>query len=678
MSISVASMNHPSSPKPTITEEEPNVDIKDREFVETGSASSSGQPDAADPRDIESERINTFIKPLTVSDSTLYDLSCRFADVYHHLAKTSDTQFLPTPLTSLPCGKEKGRYLAIDVGGSNLRVAFIHLLGDCDEDEATPPPPPGVGGGGNGPSSGGRAHQGTPRRSREYISKPSRKRLARTYEKTWPIGEHLKKDKEGDLFLWIGDCMAEVVADSLGPLVQKGEPVPEELEMGITFSFPMMQKSLSEATLMPTGKGFAITSDLNLGQTLLAGYERHTRKPYDGKQLEPSAKRRRRFTLPRLKIAAITNDAVATLASLAYLIKSLPNSRVAMGIIAGTGCNATIPMDLCKLHPDKAKHVRSQTPDAQQTIVNTEWTVNGTAPPLTELNITTKWDTMLDRACPRPGFQPFEYMTGGRYIGELVRIILYDYLTTYTNATQAALPANLVQPYALSTMYISQTVAQIPSDERLAATLQRTLPPPEFSEWYWTPVTAQAFRKIARAVQNRSAGLIASAVVGLLACQGELSLKEKKNSSSTLIQPGFGISLPVTHLNLPIIGASSSSANASSTSVAATAHSKSDSTASGRSSPGTASDNQVLAATTVPASWNAGPEEIVVAYTGGIIQQYPRFKETCQRYIDRLCMWNGPQESGKSVFLREASDGGIIGAGVLAGMVACHRDLVKR
>ncbi|KAI5291326.1 hypothetical protein KEM54_005369 [Ascosphaera aggregata] len=658
-------MSYPSSPNPTVAETDQTVKIRNQELK-------AGPEPEETAHDIISERIDKFIKPLAVSDKTLYDLSCRFADVYKDLARTSETQFLPTPLTSLPCGKEKGRYLAIDVGGSNLRVAFIHLLGDCDEDESTSPSSPAPGAGGGPP--GGRIFQGTPRRSREIIGKPTRKRLARTYEKTWPIDEHLKKDKEGDLFLWIGDCMAEVVADSLGPLVQKGEPVPEELEMGITFSFPMMQDSLSEATLMPTGKGFAITSDLNLGETLLAGYERHTRKPYDCKQLEPSAKRRRRFTLPRLKIAAITNDAVATLASLAYMIKSLPNSRVAMGIIVGTGSNATIPMNLCDLHPDKAKHVRARNPDAKQTIVNTEWTVNGSAPPLTEFKITTKWDTTLDRACPRPGFQPFEYMTGGRYIGELVRIILNDYLTTYTNATQAALPANLVQPYALSTLYISTTVAQIPSDDRLAATLQRTLPPPEFSEWYWTAGTALAFRKIARAVQNRSAGLIASAVVGLLACQGELSLKEK---SSNTAQSGFGFSLPGTHLDLPIIGASSS-ANASSTSIAGTARSKSDSNASGTSSPGAASDNQALAASTVPASWNSGPEEIVVAYTGGIIQQYPRFKETCQRYIDRLVMWNGPQESGKSVFLREASDGGIIGAGVLAGMVACHRDLVGK
>lgn len=71
-------------------------------------------------------------------------------------------------------------------------------------------------------------------------------------------------------------------------------------------------------------------------------------------------------------------------------------------------------------------------------------------------------------------------------------------------------------------------------------------------------------------------------------------------------------------------------------------------------------------------SWTAvysGPEELVVAYTGGIIQHYPQFKEMCQQHIDRLIMRTGPQRGGKSVFLREASDGGVIGAGVLAGMV---------
>lgn len=407
------------------------------------------------------------------------------------------------------------------------------------------------------------------------------------------------------------------------------------------------QDSLSEATLMPTGKGFAITSNLNLGNTLLAGYDRHTRRPYN--LGEPSAKRRRLFALPKLKIAAITNDTVATLASLAYLVKSLPNSRVAMGIIVGTGCNATIPMKLSDLHETKASHVSSRHPDATETVINTEWTIHGSAPPLNELNITTKWDKELDEACARPGFQPFEYMTGGRYIGELVRIVFYDYLTTVLGLSKKALPANLVQGYALTTTYLSNVVANTPSDSALVAKLKDTLPPPESSSWSWDVHSARAFRKTARAVQTRSACLIAAAVVGLLACTGEIQLRRDGATNprrpSNIIVPAFNGTDIYKPTTIPCNSA--------------------DGTVDGATPEPTASGSQ-----TPPASWQSGPEELVVAYTGGIIQKYPHFKETCQRCIDRLVIWNGPQESGKSVFLREASDGGIIGAGVLAGMVS--------
>lgn len=273
------------------------------------------------------------------------------------------------------------------------------------------------------------------------------------------------------------------------------------------------QESLAEATLMPMGKGFAISSNLNLGNILLNGYEKHTRRPDD--EDEPSTKRRKLFALPKLKIQAITNDTVATLASLAYKVKSLPNSRVAMGIIVGTGCNATIPMKLSALHESKAKSVNTMDPGAVETIVNTEWTISGAAPPLKELNVTTKWDVELDQACARPGFQPFEYMTGGRYIGELIRLILFDYLTTIAELSKRSLPANLVQEYALTTTYISDLVAKARSDNDLAQALNKSLPPPESSDWRWDAQAAGAFRKIARAVQRRSAGLIAAAVVGL-------------------------------------------------------------------------------------------------------------------------------------------------------------------
>lgn len=173
---------------------------------------------------IEEPRLNVdpveeFIKPLVLEESRLYNLARRFSEVYRHLALTSDQQFLPTPVTQLPTGEEVGRYLAIDVGGSNLRVAFIELLGEDADSDRSP----------------GNASE----KSRDTIRKAQRQRVRRTLEKAWPIQEHLKKDKAEDLFSWIGDCVAEVIADSLSSDATKGD-IPEELEMGITFSFPIM------------------------------------------------------------------------------------------------------------------------------------------------------------------------------------------------------------------------------------------------------------------------------------------------------------------------------------------------------------------------------------------------------------------------------------------------------
>jgi hypothetical protein len=179
--------------------------------------------------------VDAFLRPLKPSDATLYRLACSFSDVYRTLALTSDQQFLPTPVTSLPSGQETGRYLAIDVGGSNLRVAFIELLGDSADEtsdngrnNSSGGATAGIGGGADGSA-----------RSRDTIRKAQRQRVRRTLEKTWPIGEHLKMDKAEDLFAWIGDCIAEVVADSLTADVAR-DTIPKEVEMGITFSFPMM------------------------------------------------------------------------------------------------------------------------------------------------------------------------------------------------------------------------------------------------------------------------------------------------------------------------------------------------------------------------------------------------------------------------------------------------------
>jgi hexokinase len=346
------------------------------------------------------------------------------------------------------------------------------------------------------------------------------------------------------------------------------------------------------------GKGFAITSDLNLGKMLLAGYARHCTEISSNSH---DQSRERRSPLPRIRVAAITNDTVATFASLAYAVKAAPNSRVAMGLIVGTGTNATVPMKLESLHPAKRKDLPE--PDAvEMVVINTEWTIRGTDKPLIDLSIKTPWDLTLDANSDAPGFQPFEYMTAGRYIGEIVRLV---YLDVASQERVPGFPAALRVRNALPTRFLSEVVARLDL-EQVTTELERDYPASDSPSVYWTPERAELMRTIAYAVQQRSSALIAAACIGLLNCVGDIHID------------GAG----------------------------------EDSLARNNTCPDEMPDM----------------EELVIAYAGGTISQYPQWLETCQSWIDTLVKEGSKANASKKVVLSEALDGGIIGAGVLAGM----------
>jgi hypothetical protein len=122
-------------------------------------------------------------------------------------------------------------------------------------------------------------------------------------------------------------------------------------------------------------------------------------------------------------------------------------------------------------------------------------------------------------------------------------------------------------------------------------------------------VTARLIRDIALTVQQRSSALLAAACIGLLDCVGD-----------------FDIALEISQ------------------------------TANFRSSNISMHENQEK-------------EELVIAYAGGTISQYLQWLETCQQWIDKLVEDGAVSNASKSVVLRGALNGGIIGAGVLAGMM---------
>lgn len=292
--------------------------------------------------------------------------------------------------------------------------------------------------------------------------------------------------------------------------------------MGVTFSFPMQQKSLSEAILMPMGKGFAVTSNLDLGGHLTTGYEEH-RKP----------------GMPGIKIAAIANDAVATLVSFVYQFPAQAHQRAAMGLIVGTGCNATLPLKLSTLHDSKRPASISILPGEEVTdvkiAVNTEWSIRGSAPPLQKLGLITRWDTELDKAGEVPGFQPLEYMTAGRYLGELARLIFLDYYGTVQGLPVDALPNKLHQRFGLSTTFISHLYPGSTKGPMLQQ-IEHEFPPDDAS-FRWTHELANVLYHIAKAIEMRAAGIVAASTVGLLRCAEEIP--HQPRSGKTELAVGY-------------------------------------------------------------------------------------------------------------------------------------------
>ncbi|KAH6676529.1 hexokinase family protein-like protein [Halenospora varia] len=531
------------------------------------------------------QNLDEFLHPLEIDIPKITSLAKSLSCTFTRLARESQEQFLSTPIsdTILSQGQNaKGRFLAIDIGGTNLRVCFVELKGSAKSGD-----------------------------SYTSTNPAQASRVQRHLEKAWPIGEQLKNDKAEDLFEWVGSCIAEVVREGLR--IWGKQMLPDEIPLGVTFSFPMIQHTLSEATLMSMGKGFAITSNLNLGKLLLEGYEK-TRSI----SLE---------YLPKIKITAIVNDTIATLISFTHQLQKDPRRKAAMGLIVGTGCNATIPLALSKLHPSKKPAqlpVGDLSSDPKIT-VNTEWTIKGAAGPLHELGFITAWDKLLDSQGEAPGFQPFEYMTSGRYLGELGRLIILDFFVNHLGIQEKNLPPALQKRYGLTTSFLGNIGPHLHDVEPDMVDQIWNVAPCSIHDGalIWTRETADIVYKVAKCIQRRAAGMTAAAVVGLLACADEIHFAPLPSPTS---------SPPPTLAN-------------------------GDATQPGHSASNITDGKNVI-------------EELMVGYTGGCIVHFQDYLTDCQEFIDDIMNAEFSKKPGvPKVVLMPCHDGGVMGAGILAGIV---------
>lgn len=216
---------------------------------------------------------------------------------------------IPTFVTGVPTGKEKGTFLAIDLGGTNFRVCSVTLNGDSTFDmvqEKAPIP--------------------------DRIMKSTSKEFS----------AHLVDRVEQFLKIHHNDSLAHE---------QNPDGTPNNFfKMGFTFSFPVNQTSINRGTLIRWTKGYDIKDMVGKDVVELIQKEIDSRK------------------LP-VHISALVNDTVGTLMSRSYTKPT--DGQTLIGCIFGTGTNGAysekikqIPKFNIEEHPEVQSKIM---------LINTEW-----------------------------------------------------------------------------------------------------------------------------------------------------------------------------------------------------------------------------------------------------------------------------------------------------------------
>lgn len=352
---------------------------------------------------------------------------------------SSTTNMLPSFIHTLPSGTECGSILALDLGGSTLRVALVELDG---------------------------------RRRRPQILDMH----------TYAVGDDVKTLGMDDFFDWIVERIHLLIqrTKTNSPQVRDWHA---KLRMGVAWSFPIHQTSVNTGLLMGMGKGYRVSEQMQ-GRDILSCFEAaFLRKGLD------------------ISLDAVINDTIATLVSHSYT-----NPATNVGLILGTGCNAAVACPLSSLGPCKLSDRPAEwLAQAQSVIVNTELSMFGTG-----ILPATRWDRKLAAASDIPGFQPFEEMVSGRYLGEICRLAVLDAVEG-SGMFGGVLPSGMESRWGLETT----TLSVIEEDQSPLLANASQFFHSIYSSSNATTADMRLLRRICVAVSTRAAALVAASLISL-------------------------------------------------------------------------------------------------------------------------------------------------------------------
>ncbi|KAK4704421.1 hexokinase, partial [Phenoliferia sp. Uapishka_3] len=163
-------------------------------------------PTLAALQDIERSFDLPTAKLKEVLDQFLWEYKKGLAELPTDETRDTFTPMIPTYVHHVPNGSETGTFLALDLGGTNLRVCQVKLLGD---------------------------HKWTMKQQKYRVS------------------DALKQGEATALFDYIAGAIDQFLVQ-----IGTGTHEDEKLFLGFTFSFPVLQTALDAGTLINWTKGF--------------------------------------------------------------------------------------------------------------------------------------------------------------------------------------------------------------------------------------------------------------------------------------------------------------------------------------------------------------------------------------------------------------------------------------
>lgn len=200
---------------------------------------------------------------------------------------------------------------------------------------------------------------------------------------------------------------------------------------------------------------------------------------------------------------AIVNDSSASLLAKAYV-----DPATQMSLILGTGLNAAVHLPVTSFAPKKfGSRPSSWHEEAKHVIVNTELSMFGK-----NIFPVSRWDEQLNLTHTHPDFQPLEHLTAGRYLPEVLRLILLDAI--HSASLFGGLVPDGFTSYALS----AEVLALIEADTsprlfRSFRVLSECHPLPHARQYSYSDL--RKVKYIIELVSSRAAAYLATSIYAL-------------------------------------------------------------------------------------------------------------------------------------------------------------------